>query len=521
MEFEIQKIVAKISTRNKRLFVEVLIVTLLVHVFKLVNYLPNHDSLYYFYGSQDSITSGRWALKYAAGISSYFDIPWLTGVLSAIYISLSAVLIVNLIKINNVFLEFLAALCIGIYPSVTSTFAYAYAADAYFLAMLLATFSVAMFLENDWKKRLLGSLSLGFATGIYQAYLAFAVVLIIICLVKYSLWDNMNIFRMTIRCLYSGVIGVLVYAIGLNIRLDGRQLLEYQGISDASLLKPLDEYFAVVKECWPELLRLMFKDNMYGNEVVAGLVMFFWSGALALFLVKCVKEIKRKRYVNVICSVVFFALLPIAVYCVKFLSENVVYHKLMVQSVAVIWLIPIIVLDNIEFKKPIISKVCAEILLILLLINYGNWIIGNNICYVSMHKAYEKGYALALRIADRIEQIPDFETTDFLYVAGTEYMRIGETADSNLYLDSDLYRVTQSMTGISASIIQYANPLYVFMINEYIGGDYETLYTQDEISAIKDSVKYKEMPTWPREGSVGIINNVIVVKMADVEGEEK
>lgn len=64
MEFYIQKVYRKISDREKKIFFVTLVIILLVHAFRLLNFIPNHDSLWNYYGNLDVVTSGRWTLTY-------------------------------------------------------------------------------------------------------------------------------------------------------------------------------------------------------------------------------------------------------------------------------------------------------------------------------------------------------------------------------------------------------------------------------------------------------------------------
>ena len=71
----------KIKKEWKIAFLAAFLGCLLVHIFKFTNTLPNHDSLFNVYADQNVIGSGRWFLQYACGISSYFDLPWMNGLL--------------------------------------------------------------------------------------------------------------------------------------------------------------------------------------------------------------------------------------------------------------------------------------------------------------------------------------------------------------------------------------------------------------------------------------------------------
>ena len=87
--FWMQKMVRAISSKEKKVFLITFFTILLARGFRLANYMPNHDTLWNFCAPQDVITSGRWSLVWAAGISSNYDLQWLNGVISILYIAMT------------------------------------------------------------------------------------------------------------------------------------------------------------------------------------------------------------------------------------------------------------------------------------------------------------------------------------------------------------------------------------------------------------------------------------------------
>ena len=75
----------KVPKRQKIAFIGTFLISLLIHLYKFTNTLPNHDSLYNYYSDQNMLASGRWALSFACGISSYFDLPWVIGIFSCLF----------------------------------------------------------------------------------------------------------------------------------------------------------------------------------------------------------------------------------------------------------------------------------------------------------------------------------------------------------------------------------------------------------------------------------------------------
>lgn len=207
MQLYIEQVYDKISRRSKMVFAITAIIMFIVHGFMLTNNMICSDSLCYFYDKYDIRYSGRWFLTYAAGISSWFDLHWLNGVLSIAYISATAVIVVYLLDIQNVFLGCLVGSILGIYPAVTKTFAYMFSADAYFMAMLFAAIAACLFIQDKWQKRLAGSVMCALSMGIYQAYLTFLLSLLILWIIKQTLQNKGVTIKQIFNIAYSGVLG--------------------------------------------------------------------------------------------------------------------------------------------------------------------------------------------------------------------------------------------------------------------------------------------------------------------------
>ena len=205
--FWMQKMVRAISSKEKKVFLITFFTILLARGFRLANYMPNHDTLWNFCAPQDVITSGRWSLVWAAGISSNYDLQWLNGVISILYIAMTNIVIIRMFQIKNMLLSCSFGVLLGVYPSVVSTFMYMYTADAYYLAMLLSSVAAMLILSSRWRRRLAGSVLLGFSIGIYQAYLSVALVLCVLWLIQHLIMERKSIRIPLFNALYSTLLG--------------------------------------------------------------------------------------------------------------------------------------------------------------------------------------------------------------------------------------------------------------------------------------------------------------------------
>lgn len=157
-------------------FFSTFLLGLLIHMPIMLRDIPNHDGLASMYFDQNMITSGRWFLTVACGISSYYTLPWLIGLLAMLYLGIAAVLLVEFLEVRQGWAAVLVGGLLAVFPSLASTFAYVFTMDGYMLAVLLAV--LAVLLTKKYRLGFLpGALCLACSLGIYQSYLPFAVLL--------------------------------------------------------------------------------------------------------------------------------------------------------------------------------------------------------------------------------------------------------------------------------------------------------------------------------------------------------
>ena len=166
----------KITKQDCYTFFTAVVIGFLTHMRVFVSDIPNHDGMSSIYFDQNMITSGRWFLRVACGISSDYTLPWLIGVLCVLYLALTAVVLQRFFKVKHTYTAMLIAAVLMVYPTLTSNFAYIFTADGYMLALLLAVLAVFLVERSKWGF-IGGAVALGFSMGIYQAYISFTMIL--------------------------------------------------------------------------------------------------------------------------------------------------------------------------------------------------------------------------------------------------------------------------------------------------------------------------------------------------------
>ena len=179
----------KLKKERKLAFLWAFGLGLLIHLPAMLSDIPNHDGLSSMYFDQNMITSGRWFLMVACGASSFFTLPWIIGLLGIFYLACTAVVLVELLEVKNPFVIALISGLLVAFPALASTFAYVFTLDGYMLALLLAV--LAVLLTKKYARGFLwGAVCLAFSMGIYQAYVSFAIILCIYCIVILFIEEN-------------------------------------------------------------------------------------------------------------------------------------------------------------------------------------------------------------------------------------------------------------------------------------------------------------------------------------------
>ena len=123
-------------------FLSAVIIGLIAHMPAMNFDVPNHDGLDSLYFDQNMLTSGRWFLGTACGISSFYSLHWVIGVLSLLYLAITAIFLVKLLKIKTpVFAVMISGLLVT-FPTLASNFAYSFTMDGYMMGLMFAVIAV-------------------------------------------------------------------------------------------------------------------------------------------------------------------------------------------------------------------------------------------------------------------------------------------------------------------------------------------------------------------------------------------
>lgn len=489
-------------------FFTAIILGLITHMRVFVHDIPNHDGMTSIHFDQNMITSGRWFLRVACGISSDYTLPWLIGILSILYLAITAVLLQRFFKVERALTAGLVAALLVVYPTLTSNFAYMFTADGYMLALLLAVLAV-WFVEKSEKGFLWGAIALGFSMGIYQAYLSFAMVLALyaVCRAWFLEAENKTKVKITFRYILMGGLGVAIYYGMLQILLfvQKTSLSGYQGIGEANT----KSFIEIVVQLYKDFVVHTLKGNILMQKGVLTIVVVLLVVVADGVLIKSMwKAGSLKNIWTYVSAVVAAVVAPICFNAMLLISPDVKYHSLMRYQWVLIPMIALVILDKhsgvFSIKKQALFTWTGVLLAAIISYQY---IVVCNIGYFNLEKKYEKTYAYCLRLLEQMEETEG-------YYHGMPVAMIGVVGDHYLPSTDDTVGVTDSLLGINGDYLFYTADNYKAFMEYYFGVKIEVVPLED-MPEINFSKEYNALNSFPEANSMKVVDGKLYIRTAN------
>ena len=504
-----EKIKNSFSPQQKAGFFAALIMGLIAHLYKITNWLPNWDSLVFRYDSQNMISLGRWFLPVVCAPSSFYDLPFIAGLMAIVFHALGALCIVKMFDVKKKTTAVFVGAMIATFTTVTSVMMYNYVADGYAFAFLISC--IAAMLLTEEKPCYIGSVVLiALSAGIYQADITVTIMLLLLHLILeiYNETKLKDILKKCGKFLLAGALGMALYYIILTVllKITGTALLEYQGIDGAATLSGFDILGSLyaVKNSFTEYF-FDFSGGIFGCLNVIVLVI-----TVILYVQDAIK--KKLGIGKFLMLSVFVILLPIGASVLCFVNSEIDYHKLMKMGFLVFYLFFILQYEKENFKSVKLNAVKLWTVFAITSVLIFNQVIIANVSYHKLNMAYEKSYGVLIRIADRIEQTEGTKDCDRLLVLG--HLEGSEAYSASLPPDmtgtTDGYILRADDETVGQSVLCSA-------INDYCGKNYKFL-AGEEKKTLLEKIDIEGYDIWPGKSSIFVVDNVIVINLGN-EGE--
>ncbi|MDO5546741.1 MAG: glucosyltransferase domain-containing protein [Eubacteriales bacterium] len=532
----------KVKKEWKLAFLSAVIVGFLVHTYKFTNYFPNHDGLFNFWSTQNMVASGRWLLAPACALSSCFDLPWIVGILSVVFMALTAVFLTEIFEMKNPCLIVLSSGLLVSFPAITETMFFEFTADGYMLAMLLGT--VAVYLTKlpggiHWKNGIAAAVCICLACAIYQAFVAFTFVLAV-CYFMCELLENRQetgAYWKWIACqavVFTAGLALYYGIWQLIMKLSGITPASYEGISSIGAFSA-GTLLTAAKQCLTSFVWFFLERNplQYGFSVYSVLGSLF----AAAFVIACGAAFHagglRKRPVEAVLFFLCILSLPFGCYLCYFISPGVEYYTRMLQAIVVLYILLGVLCERWGNGM---GKNLVMLLLVGVILNNS---VTANVCYAYLNRCHEQSLATATELSTRIHLEDDGTAENVAFIGsigGNWTITEEEMMDaSGLGTLGPLKMVNYSLLSDHDLIVLFLDryldftleyyrthdtelPIYQFSQTAPVPQDYILRFPmadQETVEELSSSEAFAQMGLWPGKDSVKQIGKTIVVRFSE------
>lgn len=435
--------------------------------------------------------------------------PWQLGLLSLLWLGLSAYLTAKLFRIRGRLFPVLVAgiLTVNI-TTVAMTATYLYEMDADLFAVLLGVCAVFCWDRYGWPGVLPGALLTACCMGTYQSMVSVPVTLAMLLSVAALLRGERaaSVFRKGLRAIVMLGCGALLYWLGIRMMCSLKEInlaMDSYNSVDQAVSASLLERIGHVYQTWS--WAFWNPDKAHIEPIVRGinfLLALAWLGSLLMWFLKGKTGGKEK----LLCGLLLI-LLPIGMNTAQ-LSFSRDVHDLMKFS---FWLFYVLCLLPPFLapreKKPGFAVIAGTVLVLALLCSN---IQTANTVYTKKTLEQEAARSLMTRVLYRLEEQEDYKPGE------TQLVLVGISDQLNEKIPG--FEAYYDITGCEAAspIVKaraaynynaYAAYFRYLLDNPAVMADWSTW------NVMQEDPRVQEMPAYPTEGCIQLLDGIMVVKM--------
>lgn len=545
----IERLIGRLKKADRRYWC-VMLVTLaggiVIHGEILFNKFSFHDDMVSIFAFGSTISSGRWMLKVLWEFSKFFfrgstyGLSTFNGVLTLLLAGITVCLIVRLLDIRRLFSCVLLSLMFITFPVFAGMMGYMYCAPPYMAAALMAAagavcISDAVYVCWSNVRRRLALSAAGIAliccaTGVYQSYFPFAVSLLYLLVLTKAFQNRGSAKEFWKKAVY--LLGSLCLSVGLyfivlkifqaatGIGLTDRADINTLGITSISgYIERMEK--AVQEFLWPSYGSI---SSMYpmGMHALYHIVLAVAMIATLYYIFRILRagrnvsssgentfsEVKPGHWLVRI--LILLALMPLAMNSIYLMIPEKSLRSLEMYSVVIVfayfaWLYEKLSGENRGVRSAQLIALAGIVTLVLTVVQNSRYC---NLCYLKAEFIQEQGESFFNRLITRIEETEGY--SDDLPVAmldeGTSYF-----SDQSFTPIGSL----EEFAGVTTDLFDTSMPQnysYHEFMKYWLGYNPNWCYDEETLEELKQNPEVEAMPEYPKDGSIRIIDGIIVVK---------
>lgn len=437
----------------------------------------------------------------------------LVVLLCLVFIAGAVMLIRRAFRVQNKFLLALVAILICVCPQFTETYEFLYCADSYVFAFFLAAFSTyAMSKIENWKDSkkwfLLAIVSTAAVCGLYQAYLGCVVGLAIMLSIRDALYtrDIVVVLRKFVCNMILILAGVCVYYVLLKVycKLLGTSLAAYKGASafgiDTILQLPQS-----ILHCYMDFINFFFAENIIYNKYYHRAVIYVVLSGVVLFgFVDALHKADDNKFARIAFTVFLVLIFPIGVNIMNIIAPTTRINLVTGPGLIITFIILLVLFGGERKGVSLIHSLIQWVKCLMLSALLWTFILSNTFTYVYRQQQYN---GLKTVMQDIYGRVVDLEGYD-----GKMSWMFSYVIQIN---DNDLNKTTGMVSKNMITWYTYnGTHRYSAFLDKYMGIKISTAGV-DIYKRIINTEQFKNMPVYPQDGAVAIIDGIVVVKVSD------
>lgn len=493
---------------------------LFAHGYGFFHTLASHDSLNEFNaadgGNAWKIQLGRVLVPlYRAVFRTDLTLPWMIGVLSLVWVGLAVYLVLRIFQIESKTFAFLTAGIFTVNITVISGIStYINDHDGNMFALLCAVGAVYLWRRFPWGA-LPGAVLVAVSVGIYQSYISVTITLVMFACILDLLNERSFkvVFTAGIKAAAMLILGGILYYLIMQLVLKTTGITLASGGSNslgtAMELTPKTILSLSVAAYQDAVRRLMEVLSPYPAPLVKGITLLLGLViALAVTVGMCSK---RVGWLEKALCLVLVCLIPLGMHILFVLTFSIV-HDLMVFALWLFYLLGLLMAHWLAGRIPESKEKAGKLLrgisfALVFVILYGNVQTANGV-YLKKDLEREAFQSLMTRVLYRMEACGEYEpgVTPVVFVGDSKQLLtvIPGFEEYRRITGADFAQTSSMQTN-------YRAQRYIY----YVMANPAVMAPDPVWSAMQTDPHVEQMPSYPAEGSVAILDGVLVVKLGN------
>lgn len=489
---------------------------LFAHLYVFTDKILNLDDIGALFGTEYGIASGRWLLPFFTALDGPFSAPWLIGAISLFLLAVAACLVVSIMRIKNPLSCILTAALLVAFPAVTSTMAYMFSADTYFLALALACFAAYVTQKYRWGF-LPGAVAITLSMGIYQSYFSVAALLLVGVLFLDTL-DGKDSFRVLflrgLRFVATLGAGIAAYMVVVQITTRSVALVDYMGISDMGKLS-LTDLPRLISNAYLAHWGFFIQSDTAAHFPFMKYI-FLLVGLAAVLLLFFILRRRKLKGLQLLLLALLAAVYPLACNLVYVMAPSAPVHILMLYGMAGTLLVPLVLAEYYaklqhsvgEAQSPTaaLGALCCWVVMAAMALTAYGYVVFSNHIYLKAELTYEHVYAYSNRLLSAIERAEGYDVNVPIVLVGQalEDVRYPATPELDAF----------TLTGVDDATEMINSYSYAYILRRYLGAP-NIIYGGDSTvpSKFETMDEVALMPSYPSPDGIRLIDGHLVVKL--------